>query len=1044
MAIVRHRIEKGFLLVIREIVMNRKRSRLLVIIGAIGCAVLAAGLVISLPRVMASNVVIEQQSPISVYDTRSPMDSGMESNSPRQEGIIPDSLYTETVMLPPISTQSGALPPDMVDGHHEGIAPLDINSFLQEHNLNGEANRSQAPAQEEAGEFAGINGAVCAYNNFTDTLAAAVNGDVIYIKQGTWVERIGQVNKNLTFAAANSTCTQLTTGGVTIDGNDHAATLGGVIEVMANKNVTLSYLNLTNGTAISGGIAAVNSGASLVLNHSRLTDGYAYDGGGVFINGGRLIMNDSSVFSNTAQMYGGGIYANYGPTIVIQENSQVNSNVITDFWGMGGGIYIGGNDGAITVTHSAIMSNTASYAGGIRMIGDNVVKLLDETELNYNQTIDGGGGAILSSGGTLIIDDAQIEHNTAVLEGGALWLGTCNVSISNTSIFSNTSGNMGGGIFIGNDSTVDINNSRIIDNEALYWGGGLFVATDAILNVVGNSHIDENKTVDPSGIGGGMYISGNNSQITMTASSVMSNTAPLSAGGIRLNGVSTLKLMDGTQVNANQVPGAAGGLAVSNGSAQLSDVSFENNSANSNGGAIWIDSGEITIADSSLTNNHSGDSGGGIFRSGGDLALYANNGTMNINNNDSSQEGGGIFDESGLPLTIQAINGYKFNIEGNEAKYGAGFYWMNGSDLQGSGDIDFVGNIAAISGGGIYAEDDANINLDAYSQSAAPDFFSNRATDEKGGAIFAVKNAHVNLNGATIGNPSKGNSAPKDSGGAIYMVGSSITLTNVAMNNNQAKNEGGAMALYSSTMLMQSDFPSISVVERGIKEISKAIISCNPANLATDQYCSQFSNNTTSTGDGGAVFLEESTAVIYHTAFINNAANSGAAIYNSMSELDLSQARVSDNESYSLINPSIIYVYGGTGSGVNAYFTATHTTIADNQGTALNYSAYTSGKFDNNIVWGNESRGEILPYATASCNNTQDRSLGVGNISQDPLFIETSRGMYHLPLYSPSVDACSGNSVFDLDGYPRPQGEGYDMGAFEAIAPTVFLSVILR
>lgn len=1024
--------------------MNRKRSHLLVIIGSIGLAALAAGLAISLPMVMASNILSKQQSPINSENAHPILDSHMESDLPQQQGVIPDSLLTKTVALPPISTQSGALPPDMIDQSQEGQIPNDVTSFLHQYAQDNESKRSQIPAQEDAGEFAGINGAVCAYNNFTDTLAAAVNGDVIYIKQGIWVERIGEVTKNLSFAAANSTCTQLATGGVTIDGNDNAASLGGIIEVAANKNVTLSYLTLTNGTAISGGIAAINSGANLVLNHSHLTDGYAYNGGAVFMDGGRFLMNDSSIFSNTAQMYGGGIYANYGPRIVIQDNSRVINNLVSTYWGMGGGIYVAGNDGFITVTHSAILSNTASYAGGIRMIGDNLVKLLDETELKYNQTVDGGGGGILSSGGTLIIDDAQIEHNTAVLEGGALWSGTCNVSISDTSIFSNTADNYGGGIFIGNDSTVDIENSQIVENEAQYWGGGVFVATDVILNVEENSHIDENKAADSSGIGGGIYISGNNNQITITASTVMSNAALLSAGGIRLNGNSTLKILDGTQISANQVPGAAGGLAVSNGTAQLNDVTLTENSANSNGGAIWIDSGALTIADSSLTNNDSGDSGAGIFRSGGDLALYASSHTMNISNNDSVQEGGGIFDESGLPLIIQAINGWQLTFEENTASKGGGIYLTNQTDLQGMGDINFLDNRASLSGGGIYAEDFSEIDLSASSLNASPDFFSNVATSENGGAIYALKSATLSLSGARIGSPSNGNSAPNGSGGGLFIESSQMQFINVILNNNTAKENGGAMALFTSTLHMQAEYPPLPAMGKKITEISDAIVVCDPDLLPADQYCSQFTNNTSSTGDGGALYLENSSAFIDHTAFLNNSADSGAALYNYMSKLTLNQARVSNNESYSVINPSIIYIDGGAVTGVNAYLTATHTTLADNLGTAINYSLYTSGEFNNNIVWDNESRGDILPYATASCNNTQDRSLGGNNISQDPLLIETSRGKYHLPLFSPSVDTCSGASSFDLDGYKRPQGAAYDMGAFEAMAPTLFLPVVLR
>ncbi|MBN1535571.1 MAG: hypothetical protein JW908_02480 [Anaerolineales bacterium] len=1025
---------------------NRIKTHFWVVFASIGLAILAAGLVVSLPVATASNAPDIGQNEYIVHEMQTTLDMSFPKGATSQAVIIPDSTYTEAVNLTPISGQDGLLLPDMVAQSRED-KPLQDSAFLERQDVeNGSANSAGTPTQIEAGEFAGINGAVCAYNNFTDTLAAAVNGDVIYIKQGTWTERIGTVNKNLTFAAANSNCTQLATGGVIIDGNDNAATLGGVIEVAANKNVTLSYLELTNGMAISGGIAAVHSGANLMVVHSSLNDGYAVNGGGVYIDGGSITLNDSSVFSNTAQTYGGGIYANYGPNIVIQNNSQVNSNLVSDYWGMGGGIYIGGDDGAITITQSAVMSNTASYAGGIRMIGDNLVKLLDDTELKYNQTVDGGGGAILASGGTLVIDDTQLEHNTAVLEGGALWSGTCDVSISNTSIFSNTAGNYGGGVFIGTDSTVDIENSQIVENEAQYWGGGVFVATNAILNVEDNSHIDENKTTDAGGNGGGIYISGNNSHITVTASTIMSNTAPYAGGGIRLANDSTLDLSDGVDVSYNQASSfGGGGLAVSVGTVVVDEVTFQHNSTNSNGGAIWVDSSDLTITDSSFQYNDAGDSGGGIFRCGGNLALHAIGQALAIAHNEADFEGGGIFDESGFPLILQATHGWPIEIVDNTSNYGGGVYIINQTSMQGLGEIVFSDNTARNSGGGLFVESLASVELGAYSSSVAPSFLSNEAVYDMGGGIYAINSAGVTLNGVTIGSQAEGNIATSRDGGGLYAKFTPITLTNTTFGYNQAERNGGAMTLYTSTLVMQSAYPTLLTgATAGIQGLSDAVVPCDPNLLPANQYCSQFSNNATTTGDGGAVYLYDSHASILNTAFLENGADSGAALYVSLSELMLSQARVSDNESYSFITPSIIHVDGGSEAGVNAILTTTYSTIVDNQGTALDYSPNTSGLLESSIIWGNENRGEIIPYATASCNNTQDRSLGGDNISQTPLFIETPRGDYHLVYFSPGVNACFYEEAHDLDGLTRPRGSTNDMGAFEALVPTLYLPVVIR
>ena len=56
---------------------------------------------------------------------------------------------------------------------------------------------------------------------------------------------------------------------------------------------------------------------------------------------------------------------------------------------------------------------------------------------------------------------------------------------------------------------------------------------------------------------------------------------------------------------------------------------------------------------------------------------------------------------------------------------------------------------------------------------------------------------------------------------------------------------------------------------------------------------------------------------------------------------------------------------------------------------------------------------------------------GEGNIDEDPLFV--GGGDYRLSASSPCIDTgtSSGAPDTDLDGNPRPQGGGYDMGAYE-------------
>ncbi|MCD4697955.1 MAG: T9SS type A sorting domain-containing protein, partial [Bacteroidales bacterium] len=66
-----------------------------------------------------------------------------------------------------------------------------------------------------------------------------------------------------------------------------------------------------------------------------------------------------------------------------------------------------------------------------------------------------------------------------------------------------------------------------------------------------------------------------------------------------------------------------------------------------------------------------------------------------------------------------------------------------------------------------------------------------------------------------------------------------------------------------------------------------------------------------------------------------------------------------------------------------------------------------------------------------------ETSQDLNSIAEDPLFVNLSENDFHLTENSPCIDA--GDSInapdFDFDGNPRPQGAGYDIGAYEYFNP---------
>lgn len=150
----------------------------------------------------------------------------------------------------------------------------------------------------------------------------------------------------------------------------------------------------------------------------------------------------------------------------------------------------------------------------------------------------------------------------------------------------------------------------------------------------------------------------------------------------------------------------------------------------------------------------------------------------------------------------------------------------------------------------------------------------------------------------------------------------------------------------------------------------------------------------------------------------------------------------------SIINNSIAQ---NTRSGIDTYL-AEDTPISPSAVTILN-----------NIIAGNNwcgvyvtnERGGLTVLADyndvagnngAFCN-VPPGSVGAHNIAADPRFIDAPHGNFRLVFGSPAIDAGTAEQAptRDKDGGARPQGRGFDMGAYEAPAPRwLYLPLVQR
>lgn len=145
-------------------------------------------------------------------------------------------------------------------------------------------------------------------------------------------------------------------------------------------------------------------------------------------------------------------------------------------------------------------------------------------------------------------------------------------------------------------------------------------------------------------------------------------------------------------------------------------------------------------------------------------------------------------------------------------------------------------------------------------------------------------------------------------------------------------------------------------------------------------------------------------------------------------------------------------IYGISSGGGAVYGNGTITNCTFSGNTAGNYgyggAIFGGGTITSCILWGNsDGQGYPQVYDNSASLTVgysdidQDGYAGSnGNIRQDPLFVDPINSNFHIKGISPCINTATENGapINDLEGTPRPQGAGLDMGAYEyTLNPTV-------
>ena len=346
---------------------------------------------------------------------------------------------------------------------------------------------------------------------------------------------------------------------------------------------------------------------------------------------------------------------------------------------------------------------------------------------------------------------------------------------------------------------------------------------------------------------------------------------------------------------------------------------------------------------------------------------------------------------------------------------------------------------------------------------------------EKGGGLYALTRGSVTMKNSILSNNTAG-----DSGGGAYVDAASLTLEDSTISQNSGG--GGSGTPYGvGAGLFVTSADAITLTRSTITD--NTAVQSHGGGIFVDLYSGsnrtvQLTDNTVSGNStpyaGGGLMAYGDTIVLTSNRFNNNSAGDGAGMWIDADDLTAvgntfshnyaanNGARIANN----IIHNKTAANWDGGGVDLTNVWTANlaNNTIADNTcgndggGVKLWLSDDPeTAHFYNNIVMSNSaSRGNdlfinndydnnLILSTVELFNNDFDRSaagfyiqrpisIDPSNLDNaDPLFRNQTIGDYRLRRPSPCID--SGTSVgapdTDIVGNPRPQGEGFDIGAYE-------------
>ncbi len=634
------------------------------------------------------------------------------------------------------------------------------------------------------------------------------------------------------------------------------------------------------------------------------------NGGGIYVRS-NFVMNAGEVYKNSAENSGGGIYLTETGETSIVSGGEIYDNTSH----LGGGIYSKREKG-LTVADSKIYGNTAT------------ISLLNKKDPETGELLDvyyeayGTGGGIYSTSSLTVNKSTKIYGNSAAYNGGGIY-NSGNTEITDSSeIYQNKSlgfkawetgkqtAGYGGGIY--SSGSLSVNNaSKLYENESYTYGGGIYVTGINSCLSLSESQIYSNIT--ETGYGGGIFLSDNGEPCTVSKSKIFSNKAGF-GGGISSKRINGLTVTD-TEIYENK--------SIKTTFDEDRELWLEGY-----GGAI-MNNGTLTINDSTKIHSNSADqTGGGIYNgsvilSDGSEEVAPKTNTLSISNceisdNTAGVSGGGVYNASEFTLTESTVynnsatanGGGICNTDTPNRAYSR-LTVMNSS---------FSGNNAGANGGGIYFEPNGKTS------SVSNSVFTKNTATSGGGIATYLKNG-LTINGDTRFSENTASSF----GGGILVYSGKLSLNNkITIDTNSAQSGGGVSVLGDGVLEINDDSKISDNVATGL---GGGVYNYSTGSVYINNNA-EISDNTAK--NGGGICTQKGTVTFSSGNIFGNTAKAyGAGIYLS-SKVDMTGGTIHSNKA--------AYSGGGVFIGANGVFDMRDGSIYSNTNGPTGDGVYVTAK----------------------------------------------------------------------------------------------------